>query len=70
MSENKKECYFCKNDIKEVDYKDTRTLQKFINVYKKIQPRKKIGTCSKHQRSLAMAIKRSRIVALLPFIKD
>jgi len=65
----RKECYFCANKIEAVDYKDTRTLQKFINIYKKIQPRKKTGTCSKHQRDLANAIKRSRIMALLPFVK-
>jgi small subunit ribosomal protein S18 len=42
-------------------------LQKFINIYKKITPRKRSGLCSWHQRKLAMAIKRARIMALLPF---
>lgn len=60
-------CYFCENNIQEVDYKDTRTLRKFINVYKKIQPKRKTGVCSGHQRKLSAAIKRSRIMALLPF---
>ncbi len=69
MTTNKTVCHFCKNDIDQIDYKDTRTLMQFINVYKKIQPRKKTGTCSYHQRKLAAAIKKSRIMALLPFIR-
>ncbi len=63
-----KQCYFCENKIRDIDYKDTRTLRKFINIYKKIQPRRKTGVCSFHQRKLADAIKCSRIMALLPFI--
>jgi small subunit ribosomal protein S18 len=62
-----KQCYFCVNNIKEVDYKDTQTLRRFINSYFKILPKKRTGTCAKHQRKLATAIKRSRIMALLPF---
>lgn len=62
-----KSCYFCDNDEKEIDYKDTRTLRRFINTYKKILPRKRTGVCSWHQRKLANAIKRSRTMALLPF---
>lgn len=64
---DKKTCYFCDNQEKDIDYKDTRTLRRFINTYKKILPRKKTGVCSWHQRKLAMAIKRSRTMALLPF---
>jgi len=66
---NEKECYFCVNNMKELDYKDTHLLNQFINIYKKILPRKRTGVCSWHQRKLAQAIKRSRIMALLPFIK-
>lgn len=62
-----KACYFCANNIREVDYKDIRTLQRFINVYKKILPRQRTGTCSWHQRKLATAIKRARVMALLPY---
>ena len=62
-----KQCYFCLNNLKEVDYKDTRTLARFINTYKKILPRKRTGTCTWHQRKLATAIKRSRTMALLPY---
>ena len=64
-----KACYFCVNGIKEIDYKDIDTLRRFTNVYKKILPRKRTGTCSKHQRKLATAVKRARIMALLPFTK-
>jgi len=62
-----KSCYFCDNQEKEIDYKDTRTLRRFINTYKKILPKKRTGVCSWHQRKLATAIKRSRTMALLPF---
>ena len=68
ITKKKKECYFCVNNISEVDYKDTRLLRRFINSYAKILPKKRTGTCSKHQRKLAVAIKRSRIIALLPFV--
>lgn len=65
-----KSCYFCEENLKEVDYKDIRLIRKFTNVYKKILPRKRTGVCAWHQRKLASAIKRARIMALLPFIKD
>ena len=64
-----KVCYFCLHKIDEIDYKDVQNLQRFINIYKKILPRKRTGVCSWHQRKLAQAIKRARIMALLPFVK-
>jgi len=63
-----KRCYFCVNGIKEIDYRDGTTLRKFISSYAKIMPRKRSKLCAKHQRKLAMAIKRARIMAILPFI--
>jgi len=66
---NTDECYFCINNIKDIDYKDTHMIRQFTNVYKKILPRKRTGVCSWHQRKLADAIKRSRIMALLPFVR-
>ena len=66
-SKKSKECYFCTNNIGEVDYKDTRTLRNFVNFHMKILPKKRTGTCTWHQRKLAQAIKRSRIMALLSF---
>lgn len=66
---NKKHCYFCVNNIKNVDYKDTDLLRRFVSGYEKILPRRRKGTCSQHQRKLAQAIKRARFMALLPFVK-
>ena len=63
-----KECYFCVNGLNDIDYKDIRILQKFLSGYGKILPRKRTGNCIKHQRKLALAIKRSRIMALIPFV--
>ncbi len=50
------------------DYKDVKTLQRFINVYGQIEPIGKTGLSAKQQRQLAVAIKRSRHLALLPFV--
>ena len=63
-----KHCYFCVNNVNDIDYKDVETLQRFINTYKKILPRKRTGTCSTHQRKLALAVKRARVMALLPYL--
>jgi small subunit ribosomal protein S18 len=63
-----KQCFFCANNIDDIDYKDVLTLQKFINTYKKILPRKRTGVCMWHQRKLSAAIKRARIMAILPFV--
>jgi small subunit ribosomal protein S18 len=65
----KKVCRLCVNKMKVVDYKDVDFLRKFITERGKILPRRMTGTCAKHQRILARAIKRARIVALLPFVK-
>lgn len=63
------ECYFCKNkkDEKQMDWKDTETLQRFLSISAKIQSRKKTGICAKHQRKVARAVKRSRVMGFLPF---
>ena len=63
----KKVCGFCVDKIGEVDYKDTPRLRRYISERGKIEPRRKLGTCARHQRSLTVAIKRARHVALLPF---
>ncbi|MDD2807570.1 MAG: 30S ribosomal protein S18 [Patescibacteria group bacterium] len=62
-----KNCHFCINNVEDIDYKDIQTLRRFISSYAKIVPRKRSGVCSKHQRKLANAIKRARVMALLPF---
>jgi len=65
----KKECHFCVSGIREVDYKDINTLRRFISPsYAKIIRRRRSGLCAKHQRKLATAVKRARIMALMPFI--
>jgi len=63
----KKFCHFCKEKELKIDYKDARALKPYITERGKILPRRKTGTCAKHQRRLATAIKRARHVALLPF---
>lgn len=65
----KKYCFFCFNKINYIDYLDIQTLQRFISSYAKIVSRRRSGVCVKHQRRLAEAIKRARIMALLPFVK-
>ncbi|MBI5466007.1 MAG: 30S ribosomal protein S18 [Candidatus Kerfeldbacteria bacterium] len=61
-------CYFCINGITDIDYKDNRIMQKSLSGYSKILPRRRTGTCLKHQRKLANAIKRARFMALIPFV--
>lgn len=63
-----KQDFFSSNNIKHVDYKDTEILKKFISPSGKIMPRKRSGLTAKHQRSLSLAVKRSRFMGLLPFI--
>ena len=67
---HKKVCYFKKNNIKYIDYKDVETLKMFIAQNGKISPRRATGTCAKHQRELAVAIKNARFMALLPYVAD
>lgn len=70
MKPRRKVCYFTKNNIKSIDYKDVELLKKFITPNGKIAPRSVTGTCAKYQRELARAIKNARFMALLPFIVD
>lgn len=66
----KKVCRFCEDKTKTIDYKDIKKLQRFMTERGKILPRRVSGTCAKHQRALTVAIKRARIMALLPFVKE
>lgn len=68
IEKRKKVCRFCVDSGSEIDYKDIKTIQKYINSYGKIDARKRTGLCPRHQRQLAIAIKRARIMALLPFV--
>ncbi len=63
----KKICSFCADKSKSIDYKEINKLKKYITERGKILPRRISGNCSKHQRELTTAIKRSRQVALLPY---
>jgi small subunit ribosomal protein S18 len=66
----RKVCAFCLEKKKVIDYKDIATLRRFLTDRGKIRSRRKTGTCAKHQRRLAIAIKRARHLALLPFTAE
>jgi|SRR5271166_5461619 len=66
-SGRRKVCRFCADKTLKVDYKDVRTLQTFITEGGKIVPSRVTGNCALHQRALTVAIKRARLIALLPF---
>lgn len=61
-------CHFCVNQIDAIDYKDTQLLRRFTSSYAKIVPRRRSGVCVWHQRKLANAIKKARVLALMPFV--
>lgn len=63
----RKVCFFCKENVGAIDYKDPSPLRRYISDRGKIEPRRRTGTCAKHQRALAVAIKRARHLALLPY---
>ena len=65
----KKICKFCAQKMK-IDYKEPDTLRRFITERGKILPRRITGTCAKHQRALALAIKQARSIALLPYVAE
>jgi len=64
----RKVCRFCADSSILIDYKDSKTLKYFITERGKIIPRRITGTCASHQRTLTLAIKRARAIALLPFV--
>ncbi len=68
--QSRKVCLFCQEKSAKIDYKDVAKLRKFIAEGGKILPRRMTGTCAKHQRELAVAIKRARVTSLLPFKAD
>ena len=63
-----RQCTFCRANVDAVNYKDTKTLQRYLSSFGKIVPRKRSGVCAWHQRKLATAIKRSRFMAMLPYV--
>ena len=66
----RKVCKFCADKATNIDYKDIRTLEKFVTERGKIMPRRMSGNCAKHQRQLTLAIKRARNIVLLPFTAE
>lgn len=66
----KRVCNFCVDKVEEIDYKDVNRLKKYITERGKILPRRISGNCASHQRELTVAIKRARVVALLPFTAE
>ena len=66
----RKVCNFCVDKIQQIDYKDTGKLRRYVSERGKILPRRTTGTCAMHQRQLTVAIKRARVVALMPYLGD
>jgi len=64
----RKICFFCRDKVEHIDYKDVVMLRPYISDRGKISPRRKSGACARHQRALTTAIKRARHLALLPFV--
>jgi len=65
----RKVCRFCHDKNARIDYKDVKMVEQFITDRGKILPRRVTGICAKHQRGVALAIKRARIIALIPFVE-
>ena len=66
----KKPCAFCVDKVEAIDYKDVSRLKRYMTEKGKIIPRRASGLCAKHQRELTNAIKRARVMALLPYKND
>jgi small subunit ribosomal protein S18 len=66
----RKVCSFCVDKIDHIDYKDAPRLRKFVSERGKILPRRISGSCARHQRAVTAAVKRARVIALLPFASD
>lgn len=70
MTRRKKPCSFCMDKAASIDFKDVPRLRRFITERGKIMPRRMTGNCAQHQRQLSMAVKRARIMALIPYSID
>ncbi len=66
----RRSCYFCKDKVDEVDYKNAGQLRRYVSEKGKIRSRRITGTCRRHQRQVAVAVKRAREMALLPYAAD
>lgn len=65
----RKVCRFCQEKDLKINYRDAALMERFITDRGKILPRRSTGTCAKHQRDVAIAVKRARILALIPFVE-
>ena len=63
----RKTCAFCQDKVEEIDYKDVAKLRRYMTEKGKIIPRRTTGVCARHQRALTNAIKRARVMGLLPY---
>jgi small subunit ribosomal protein S18 len=70
FSRRRKVCMFCVDHVTVIDYKDVGKLRRFLSDRGRIEPRRKLGTCAKHQRALSQALKRARHLALLPYTAE
>ena len=66
----RKSCFFCKDKVEEVDYKNYNQLRRYVSEKGKIRSRRISGACRRHQRQVAVAVKRARELALLPYVGD
>ena len=66
----KRNCYFCREKVEEVDYKNINQLRRYVSEKGKIRNRRISGACRRHQRQVAVAVKRARELALLPYVGD
>ena len=64
----KRNCFFCREKVEEVDYKNINQLRRYISEKGKIRSRRITGACRRHQRQVAVAVKRAREMALLPYV--
>src|SRR6266704_1497118 len=66
----RKSCYFCKDKVEEIDYKNVTQLRRYVSEKGKIRNRRITGACRRHQRQVAVAVKRAREMALLPYVTE
>jgi small subunit ribosomal protein S18 len=67
-TQEKRQCFFCMNNIHEIDFKDVQLLRRFVSSYMKITPRRRNGLCMFHQRKVARAIKQARNAGLMAIV--
>lgn len=68
MQIRRRNCRFCRDKVEEIDYKNTNQLRHYISERGKIRSRRTTGACRRHQQQVAVAIKRAREMALLPYV--